>query len=129
MLRSLDIVMIGLLLGGAAFTFKVKHDSEVAIAEVTRLQNQIKTEQDAIDILKADWSLLTDPKRLQVLVERYKDQLGIEPLDPTAIGVISEIPVRPPQLPEAEKGDIASLIDEALDMETKTGAIENGGGQ
>lgn len=129
MLRSLDIVMIGLLLGGAAFTFKVKHDSEVAIEEVTKLQNQIKAEQDAIDILKADWSLLTDPKRLQVLVERYKDQLGIEPLDPTAIGDITEIPVRPPQLPDPEKGDIASLIDDAPDMETTTGAVENGGGQ
>ena len=129
MLRSLDIVMIGLLLGGAAFTFKVKHDSEVAIEEVTKLQNQIKAEQDAIDILKADWSLLTDPKRLQVLVERYKDQLGIEPLDPTAIGEISEIPVRPPLLPDPGKGDIASLIDEAPDTETTTGAVGNGGGQ
>jgi hypothetical protein len=124
MLRSIDVVMIGLLLGGAAFTFKVKHDSEVAIEKVTKLQNEIKAEQEAIDILKADWSLLNDPKRLQALVQRYQEQLGIEQLDPQAIGSFAEIPIKPPQLPDPEGGDIASLIDAAPDNEIKTGAVK-----
>ena len=129
MLRSIDVVMIGLLLGGAAFTFKVKHDSEVAIEKVTKLQKEIKAEQDAIDILKADWSLLTDPKRLQELVARYQGQLGIEQLSPQAIGSIDEIPERPPQLPDPQKGDIASLIDGAPDEDIKTGTVNGGAAQ
>ncbi len=129
MLRSIDVVMIGLLLGGAAFTFKVKHDSEVAIEKVTKLQNEIKTEQESLDILKADWSLLTDPKRLQVLVERYQGQLGIEQLDPQAIGTIAEIPVKPPQLPDPDKGDIASLIEAEPDNNLKTGTVDSGASQ
>jgi hypothetical protein len=129
MLRSIDVVMIGLLLGGAAFTFKVKHYSEVAIEKVTKLQNEIKTEQESLDILKADWSLLTDPKRLQVLVERYQGQLGIEQLDPQAIGTITEIPVKPPQLPDPDKGDIASLIEAEPDNNLKTGTVDSGASQ
>lgn len=129
MLRSIDVVMIGLLLGGAAFTFKVKHDSEVAIEKVTKLQNEIKAEQESLDILRADWSLLTDPKRLQVLVERYQGQLGIEQLDPQAIGTIAEIPVKPPQLPDPDKGDIASLIDAEPDNNLTTGTVDSGASQ
>lgn len=129
MLRSIDVVMIGLLLGGAAFTFKVKHDSEVAIEKVTKLQKEIKAEQEAIDILKADWSLLTDPKRLQQLVARYQEQLGIEQLDPQAIGTLAEIPVKPPQLPDPVKGDIASLIDGGPDNQLTTGTVTNGGAE
>lgn len=116
--------MIGLLLGGAAFTFKVKQDSEAAIDRVTVLQNKIKAEQDAIDVLQADWSLLNDPKRLQALVERYQDQLGIEQLDPKAIGKVREIPLRPLKIIEPDDGGIAGLIDQ--EDAVTTGSIKAG---
>lgn len=119
--------MIGLLLGGAAFTFKVKQDSEAAIDRVTALQNEIKAEQDAIDILQADLSLLTDPKRLQALVDRYQDQLGIEQLDPKSIGKANEIPIRPIEIINPEEGGIAGIIEQ--DDEITTGAVEVDSGQ
>ncbi len=112
--------MIGLMLGGAAFTFKVKHDSELALERVAKLEAQIKLEQDAIDVLEADWSLLTDPRRLARLVERYQGQLGLEETDPRAIGKISEIPMPPPPLPaEPDKG-ISALLEQADEIITGT---------
>jgi len=127
MLRPLDIVMIGLVLGGAAFTFKVKHDSEMALERVAKLEKKIKAEQDAIDVLEADWSLLNDPKRLSQLVERYKDQLGIDDADSTAIGKIDEIPIRPPMLPKASDDGIAALLEGGDSV--VTGSIESGSDQ
>ncbi len=119
MLRTVDVVMIGILLGGAAFTFKVKQDSEAAIERVAELERQIAAEREAIDILEADWSLLSDPKRLQKLAERYEAQLGLKLLDPGMIGDFADIPERPPFLPR--KGDdteIADLIGESDDIVT-----------
>lgn len=128
MLRTIDLVMIGLLLGGAAFTFKVKRDSETAIANVEALQKKIKAEQDSINILKADWSLLSDPQRLEALVELYKDQLNIAPLDPKTIGTIDEIPEKPIKIPQSGSSGIAGIIEEANDG-VVTGAIPSGADQ
>jgi len=115
--------MIGLLLGGAAFTFKIKHDSEAAIERVAKLEKKIAAEREAVDILNADWSLLTDPKRLKLLAERYKDQLGLDELDPTTIGRISEIPVKPPQIYSDEQDSVADLIGAQSDDDLATGTV------
>lgn len=111
MLRTLDVVMIGLLLGGTAFTFKIKQDSEAAIERVQQLERRIAAEREAIDVLRADWSLLNDPRRLQKLAERYGEQLGLEPLKPEQIGSFEDIPERPPSLPREGAAAIADLIE------------------
>lgn len=124
MLRAIDFVMIGLVVGAAAFTFKVKADSETAIARVSELERQIRAERELIDVLRADWSLLTDPARLAVLVERYRAELQLEPLDPAAIAELSEVPLRRDLLPGGEeatrRADIRELIDDA---EIVTGSV------
>ncbi|MCB1438885.1 MAG: hypothetical protein H6888_14750 [Nitratireductor sp.] len=131
MLRTIDIIMIGALLGGAAFTFKVKHDSEQAIEKVEHLQNQIQKERDAIDILKADWALLTDPQRLERLAEIYGEELQMAPADPAQIGSVDNIPMRS-QMPGTEgerraEGDIGSLLKDNDPITTGTAATAGEG--
>ena len=125
MLRPVDLVMIGLLLGGAAFTFKVKQDSEAAIDRVSELEQAIKAEKDAIDVLQADWSLLTDPKRITRLVEQYSDQLPISAPSPESIGTVADIPPRPavPQSPRTTA--IADLIEWQIVDTATTGSVED----
>ncbi|MCB1385046.1 MAG: hypothetical protein KDJ80_03820 [Nitratireductor sp.] len=123
MLRTIDLVVIGLLIGGAAFTYKVKQDSETAIERVSKLERRIAAEKDAIDVLKADWSLLTDPRRIERLVERYRDQLDIAPLAPEAIGTVADIPPRPAMPQSLPDTSITDLIEgRAVDRET-TGSV------
>ena len=88
---------------------------------MSKLENKIKAEEDAIDVLEADWSLLSDPGRLEVLVGRYKEQLPLGPTDPKSIATISEIPPRPIRMPEPSDGGIAGLIE--TDSQLTTGAI------
>ena len=72
MFRTSDIVLIAVMVSAAAFTYKTKHEAEDQLAAVHKIEAQIRYEEDTIDLLKADWSLLTQPSRLQKLAEIYQ---------------------------------------------------------
>lgn len=93
--RTTDIVLIAVMLTAAAFTYKTKHDAENQLAELRKVEEQIRFEKDQIDVLKADWSLLTQPARLQRLTEKYQSELELQPVEAMQIGRISELPPRP----------------------------------
>ncbi len=76
MLRTFDIILIGLMITAAAVTYKIKHDAEKQMAQVSKIERMITDEKDTIDLLKADWSLLTQPNRLQKLVEIFPGAVG-----------------------------------------------------
>lgn len=120
MLRTLDIVMIGALIATAGYTFKIKHDAEQSVARVEKLETRIRLEKEAIDILKADWSLLTSPDRLARLVERHAGELQIEPLAPAQIGAIADAPEPPPVLPPIDSEHAAAAAAD----EVTTGGID-----
>jgi hypothetical protein len=92
--RTTDVVLIAAMVAAAAFTYKTKYEAENQLAEFNRIERQIRLEKDSIDVLKADWSLLTQPARIQRLVENYKEQLALQPVEPTQVGSISELPER-----------------------------------
>jgi hypothetical protein len=82
------------MVAAAAFTYKTKHDAEGKYREVRKLEAAIHYEEDTIDVLKADWSLLTQPARLQRLVETFGEQLKLQPVDPHQIVELSDLPVK-----------------------------------
>lgn len=102
MLRSIDVVMIAALVATAGYTFKVKHDAEKAVARVEQLETRIRLENEAIEILRADWSLLTSPARLELLAERYRKELGLDQATPRQTGAIDDAPPAEPQLPSVD---------------------------
>ena len=61
MFRTIDIILIAVMVSAAALTYKTKHDAEKQISPVRKIEAQIRYEEDTIDLLKADWSLLTQP--------------------------------------------------------------------
>lgn len=95
MFRTSDIVLITVMMAAAAFTYKTKHDAEASYKELRTIERQAELEKDSIDILKADWSLLTQPARLQRLAEAYKEELGLEPVEAPRIAEFSDLPERP----------------------------------
>ena len=119
--RTVDIVLIAALLGSAAWTFKVKNDSEQALARVADLEAQIAREREAIALLRADWSLLTSPDRLARLVERHQSQLGLEAAKPDQFIGLGEIPEKVPQFhhsPDIERAEAAGPFDSDLGLTT-----------
>jgi hypothetical protein len=93
--RTTDIILIAVMVSAAAMTYKIKRDAEGQMETVHKLQAEIRTEEDTIDLLRADWSLLTQPARLQRLSELYQSQLGLAPADPHQFAGIDTIPVKP----------------------------------
>ena len=122
MFRTSDIVLIAIMVSAAAMTYKIKSDAEAQQAQVHRLQAQIHTEEDTIDLLKADWSLLTQPARLQKLAELYKAQLGLEPTDAHQIVSLDDIPVRPVTIEDLTSQRLGGMADAGTDR-TVTGAV------
>ena len=90
--RSLDILMVAVLIGSVVWTFKVKHDSQQAIDRVVLLEKQIEAEKNRVDLLKSDWSLLTSPSRLEKLVKHYGGQLGLKPIEPSQLANDATLP-------------------------------------
>ena len=69
--------------GGRCMTFHIKYRAEARLSEIRQAGGErCKLEQDTIDLLKADWSLLIQPGRLQDLVEKHREDLGLEIMEP-----------------------------------------------
>jgi hypothetical protein len=102
MLRSFDLVLIGVMTATAVVTYTIKHRADEKLAEVRRLESEIKLEKDTIDLLKADWALLTQPNRLHRLINTYNAELGLVPTEPTQLAMPKELPMMRAALPQPE---------------------------
>ena len=122
MFRTSDIILIAVMVSAAAMTYAIKRDAEEQAARVRKLQVQIHTEEDTINLLKADWSLLTQPARLQKLVERYQAQLGLEPVDPRQIVQLQDLPMKTLTIEDLTGGKMVDNDKNGKD-ETVTGAV------
>ena len=94
MFRTTDTVLICVMVAAAAFTYNTKHEAENRYRELRRIETQVRFEEDTIAVLKADWSVLTQPRRLQALTESFNAQLKLQPPDPTQFGSLAQIPTR-----------------------------------
>jgi hypothetical protein len=95
MFRTTDMVLIVVMVCAAGFTYTTKHDAEAELSKLRKLEAAIRFEEETIDVLKADWSLLTQPARLQKLAEAYRDELHLVPVEAHQIGRLDELPARP----------------------------------
>lgn len=102
MLRSFDLVLIGVMTTMAVVTYTIKHRADEKLTEVRRLESEIKLERDTIDLLKADWALVTQPNRLQPLIKNYDSELGLVPTEPTQLAMPKELPMHRSQLPQPD---------------------------
>jgi hypothetical protein len=114
------MVLIAVMVSAAALTYKVKREAEDQLTHVRKLQSAIHFETDTITLLKADWSLLTQPRRLQQLSERFQTDLKLQPVDPHQYAKISEIPLR--------GLDIQQIIDQSHDLVAEQDTLPGQGG-
>lgn len=105
MFRTLDIILVVVMTGVAAVTYTIKHQAELKLEEVRRIDTEIKLERDTIDLLRADWALLTQPSRLTKLIETYKDELQLAPTESTQLVQPSELPMLKAELPVYDPAD------------------------
>jgi hypothetical protein len=99
-------------------------ESTVRTERVLRLHQEIREQREAIAVLRAEWSRLDAPLRLQGLAERH---LPLKPLAATQYDSLKNLPERPPNF--ARPGDpdpigaMIQTIDAAADAAAVTGSV------
>jgi hypothetical protein len=91
MIRPTTLLWMGLA-GAVGFgLFQLKHQVQALEDEMFRLNRSIVAEQQAIHVLKAEWSYINQPQRLQALASRHLD---LQPMKPTQLGGLADLPKR-----------------------------------
>lgn len=114
MIRPTVLISLGLAAGLSLALFALKYQVQDLENELVRLNRSIFAEQQAVHVLKAEWSHLNDPERLRALARRH---LGMRPVTPNQLATVADLPPRPPAAAEegAAAGDsqAATLAEKA----------------
>ena len=107
-LRAINAVFLGAMIAGAVVTYGLKHQAEVAAEDVAHLQAAIASEKNQIRTLNAEWSLLTQPARLEAVVREHADYFRLQPFSPDQVAAINDIPMRTSRSGDAVAGAAVS---------------------
>jgi hypothetical protein len=86
------LTLLWLVLAVAAATFTLKYEVKGLEEEYATLRHQLLGEQQAIHVLKAEWSYLNRPRDLE---QRAAEFLELQPLTAAQIGMLADLPFRP----------------------------------
>ncbi|MCP1199709.1 hypothetical protein [Notoacmeibacter sp. MSK16QG-6] len=132
MFRLRDMLMIAIIVYAVGYTYTAKHRTDTTLEEIASVEREIQRRKNAIEILETDWSLMTQPHRLQAHLETFKSQLPLEPLRPDQYARVEQLPPRPLDNTSEEGLDEALAIlgrDNLSHDALMTGSIPQEAGQ
>ena len=107
-MRLLNIIVIAALILAASIVYKIKFDSTLQAERVGKLASELRRERNAIATLRAEWSRLDTPGRIQGLADRH---LTLRPIVPTQFDNLDRLPERPPEIVRPQSSDpIGAMI-------------------
>src|SRR3984893_1890843 len=115
MIRLLNICVIVALVVAAAYVYRIKFESTRKAEQVARLRMDIRREHDAMAELRAQWSKLDAPVRIQELARRH---LALRMIDSRQFDQLDNLPERPPDLVPPDSPDPIGNLLESRDVPT-----------
>jgi cell division protein FtsL len=88
MLRFVNICLVLGLVALAYVIYQVKYETRALDAQIASLNKQIEEERDAIAVLRAEWSLLNRPERIERLAKKY---LKLAPAKPSQLVTVETV--------------------------------------
>jgi len=119
-MRIIHLLVIGALVFAAAYVYRIKMASTARTERVLRLHAEIREQRDAIAVLRAEWTKLDAPLRLQGLVERH---LALKPINANQYDQLKNLPERPPSFARPGDPDPIGAMIEAIDSAAATGSV------
>jgi hypothetical protein len=119
-MRIIHLLVIGALVFAAAYVYRIKMESTARTEMVLRLHAEVREQRDAIAALRAEWSKLDAPLRLQGLAERH---LTLKPIAPNQYDDLKNLPERPPSYVKPGAPDPIGAMIETIDPDLVTGAL------
>src|SRR5689334_3660649 len=109
MLRLLHIVVLAALVLAAADVYKIKYESTLQAEKVAKLKTELRREENAIANLRAEWSKLDRPDRIQELAQRH---LTLKPIDARQYDALDRLPEKPKDIvPDGTADPIGALVE------------------
>jgi hypothetical protein len=108
-MRLLHLIVIAALVTAAVHVYKIKFDSTLQAERVAKLRADLHRVRDATASLRAEWSHLDNPARIQGLVQRH---LQLKPVDAAQFDGLDRLPDRPASpVPPDAPDPIGAMID------------------
>jgi hypothetical protein len=121
MIRFLNICVIAALVLAAAYVYKIKFDSTLQAERVAKLRTEVRRERDVIAALRAEWSKLDAPARIEGLTRRH---LQLQRIEARQLDPLDRLPERTPDLVPATAADpIGALLEQPALVDRPTGSI------
>jgi hypothetical protein len=117
-MRIIHLLVIGVLVFAAAYVYRIKMESTARTERVLRLHADVREQRDAIAALRAEWSRLDAPVRLQGLAERH---LTLKPIGANQYDQLKNLPERPPSF--ARDPDPIGAMIQTIDPDLVTGSV------
>jgi cell division protein FtsL len=93
MIRAATVLWAAIVVAVGYAMFQVKYEVMQQESQLARIHRQIAENREAVRVLNAEWSFLTQPARLETLAHRYLD---LAPIGTAQLGTIAAIPLRAP---------------------------------
>jgi cell division protein FtsL len=120
-LRVLNLIVIGALILAAAYVYRIKFDSTVQAERLAKIRSEVRRARDAVAALRAEWSELDNPSRIEGLAKRH---LQLKPIAPTQFDSLDRLPERPPQIVNPDSPDpIGAVIETMEGSGAATGSV------
>lgn len=91
-MRLLNILVIAALILAASFVYKIKFDSTLQAERVGKIAAELRRERNVIATLRAEWSRLDTPERIQGLADRH---LKMRSIVTSQFDTLDRLPERP----------------------------------
>jgi len=91
MVRFLNLLAVLALIGSAIYAYTIKYETIFHAERIVKLKHEIKAEEDQIATLRAEWSHLTRPERIQALADKFLD---LQPVSLRQIVSADALPAR-----------------------------------
>ena len=121
LVRLLNLIVVAALVLAAAYVYKIKFESTLKVERVAKLRAEIRRERDATAALRAEWSQLDSPSRIQGIAERH---LSLKPVDATQYDAFDRLPERPPEIVPPPGTDPIAVMIETMRPDLPTGSIK-----
>ena len=120
MMRLLNLCVLVLLVAAAAYVYEIKFEATLRAERVAKMRGDVLRERDAIASLRAEWSTLENPARIQGLARRH---LHLRPAEAAQYDALDRLPERPPVIMQPPPIDaIADTINND-DLNPVTGSV------
>ena len=91
MIRPATVTLLAVAILAGGLLFHVSYDARALNEELTSLNRQIQNDIDEMHVLRAEWSYLNEPVRLDSLSRRH---LGLEPISSSQVVKLEMLPMR-----------------------------------